>query len=92
MATSHLVTLEHSGSGVNSVIGTANQIVASSPDGDVTLSLPQSINTTSSPTFAKVTLTNLSIGAAPGIDGTVTTAGLVGKTMTFVKGVLTGFA
>jgi len=38
--------------GVASIIGTANQVIASTPTGDVTLSLPQSIATTSTPTFA----------------------------------------
>lgn len=47
-----------SGGAVTSIIGTANQITASSPTGDVTLSLPQNIATTSSPTFANLTLTN----------------------------------
>ena len=32
------------------------------------------------------------VGAAAGIDTTVTTAGLVGKTLTITKGVVTGFA
>lgn len=41
-------------SGVTSIIGTANQVIASSPTGAVTLSLPQSIGLTSSPTFASL--------------------------------------
>jgi hypothetical protein len=32
------------------------------------------------------------VGAAAGVDATVTTAGLVGKTITISKGVVTGFA
>lgn len=42
---------------VTSIIGTANQVIASSPTGNVTLSLPQSIATTSTPTFTALTLT-----------------------------------
>jgi hypothetical protein len=41
---------------VTSIIGTANQVIASSPTGNVTLSLPQSIAPVSSPTFAGITL------------------------------------
>lgn len=41
---------------VDSITGTANQVIASSPTGNVVLSLPQSIGTTSSPTFNNVTL------------------------------------
>jgi len=43
------------GGGVTSITGTANQVIASSSTGAVTLSLPQDIATTSSPTFANVT-------------------------------------
>lgn len=47
-----------SGSGfVSSITGTANQVIASSSTGAVTLSLPQSIATSSTPTFAGETLT-----------------------------------
>ena len=41
--------------GVTSITGTASQITASASTGAITLSLPQSIATTSSPTFATVT-------------------------------------
>jgi hypothetical protein len=44
------------GGGVTSITGTANQINASSSTGNVTLSTPQDIATSSSPTFAGVTL------------------------------------
>jgi hypothetical protein len=44
------------GGSVTSITGTANQIIASAATGPVTLSLPQSIGTTSSPTFASATL------------------------------------
>jgi len=41
--------------GVTSITGTANQVIASSPTGAVTLSLPQDIDTTSSVIFNTVT-------------------------------------
>lgn len=40
------------GGGVTSITGTANQVIASASTGAVTLSLPQSVNTTSSVQFA----------------------------------------
>ena len=43
--------------GVQSITGTANQVIASSSTGNITLSLPQSIATTSTPTFGGLTLT-----------------------------------
>ncbi len=55
------------GGGVSSITGTANQVIASSPTGDVTLSLPQNIATTSTPTFAALTLTNPHIAGAGGL-------------------------
>lgn len=42
---------------VHSITGTTNQIIASSPVGDVTLSLPQDIAFGSSPKFNNITLT-----------------------------------
>ncbi len=42
--------------GVSSITGTANQVIASAATGAVTLSLPQSIATTSTPTFRSLTL------------------------------------
>jgi hypothetical protein len=44
--------------GVTSITGTTNQIIASASTGAVTLSTPQDIATTSSPTFNDLTLTN----------------------------------
>lgn len=44
--------------GVLSITGTANQVIASGATGAITLSLPQSIATTSTPTFAQVTISN----------------------------------
>jgi hypothetical protein len=45
-----------SASGVTSITGTANQVIASAPTGAVTLSLPQSIATTSTPQFLRLGL------------------------------------
>lgn len=58
---------------VLSITGTANQVIANHPTGNVTLSLPQSIATTSSPTFAALTLTSpLSFGnGGTGLSSTV---------------------
>ena len=52
---------QFSSSGVASITGTANEIIASAPTGAITLSTPQPIATTSSPTFATVTTTNDSL-------------------------------
>ena len=43
---------------VNSITGTSNQVIATASTGAVTLSLPQSIASTSTPTFASATLTS----------------------------------
>jgi len=45
---------------VTSITGTANQVIASSPTGAVTLSLPQDIATTSSVAFGQVTVDGIS--------------------------------
>lgn len=55
------------GAGVLSITGTANQVIASASTGAVTLSLPQSIATASSPTFASLVLTNPHIAGAGGL-------------------------
>lgn len=47
-----------SGSGVTSITGTSNQVIASASTGAVTLSLPQDIATSSSPTFANLTISS----------------------------------
>jgi hypothetical protein len=52
---------------VTTITGTADQVIASASVGPVTLSLPQSIATTSSPTFANLTLTNPYIAGAGGL-------------------------
>ena len=56
---------------VTSITGTANQIIASSPTGAVTLSTPQDIATTSNPTFAGATLGNVTVGVVT--DNTIAT-------------------
>lgn len=52
------VTISAPNSGVTSITGTVNQIIASSSTGAITLSTPQDIATTSTPTFNGMTLTN----------------------------------
>lgn len=51
-----LPTWQNSATGVASITGTAGQVIASASTGAVTLSLPQSILTTSTPTFRSLTL------------------------------------
>lgn len=53
----HIVGASGAGS-VLSITGTVNQVIASSPTGNVTLSLPQNIAITSSPTFLGLSLSN----------------------------------
>jgi hypothetical protein len=60
-------TISTGSAGVSSITGTANQVVASASTGAVTLSLPQSIGTTSTPTFASLTLTTPYIAGAGGL-------------------------
>lgn len=53
-----------SNTGVTSITGTANQVIVSGPGtGAVTLSLPQSIGTGSTPTFAQLNITNTPVSA-----------------------------
>lgn len=49
------------GTGVTSIAGTTNQIIASASTGAVTLSTPQDIATTSSPTFAGLTAGQITV-------------------------------
>lgn len=60
---------------VTSITGTANQVIASASTGAITLSLPQSIGTGSSPTFSTVTasLTGHASLDLPLTSGTLTT-------------------
>ncbi len=48
-------------SDVHSIIGTANQVIVSNPTGNVTLSLPQSLGPTSSPTFNALSVTTSTV-------------------------------
>jgi hypothetical protein len=60
------------GSIVTSITGTANEVIASASTGAVTLSLPQAIATTSTPTFGGLTVNSafITIGStSPGITG-----------------------
>ncbi len=61
-----------SGVGVTSITGTANQVIASAATGAVTLSTPQNIAVTSTPTFASETLTATSSQLVLGTTRTVT--------------------
>ncbi len=54
---------------VHSITGTTNQIIASSPTGNVTLSLPQDIAVGSTPTFGGLTLTSIPLGSSSGGTG-----------------------
>ena len=75
-STSDTITIDNSG--VLSIAGTADQITASASTGAVTLSLPQSIASTSSPTFA-----GLSVGTGSLTAGSVTLAdALIGTATT----------
>ncbi len=53
-------TLSLVNAGVLSLSGTTNQVTASGSTGNITLTLPQNINTSSSPSFAALNLTNSS--------------------------------
>lgn len=55
------ITLDNAG--VTSLTGTSNQVNVSASTGGVTLSLPQSIGTSSSPTFSGLTLSGLTANA-----------------------------
>jgi hypothetical protein len=75
--------------GVTSITGTANEIIASSSTGNITLSTPQPIAAASTPTFASLTLsgltpnTALTANGSSAIASSVTTATELG----FVSGV-----
>ncbi len=61
-----------SSSPVLSITGTANQVIASSATGNVTLSLPQSIGTGNSPTFDHLTLAKTTSQLILGVTNTTT--------------------
>ena len=67
---------------VTSITGTANQVIASSATGAVTLSLPQNIGISNSPTFAGITLSGLSsaglvINSSAGVISTSSGTGFI---------------
>ncbi len=66
--------------GVTSITGTANQVIASASTGDITLSLPQSIATTSDVTFNSLTTTASVTAGINLINGFATTATAAGTT------------
>ena len=75
--TSNILTITNTG--VTSLAGTTDQVTVSASTGSVTLSLPQSIASTSSPTFASVSvgsgsLTAGSLTLADALIGTATTS------------------
>jgi hypothetical protein len=59
---------DHIHAGVTSITGTASQVTASASNGAVTLSLPQSIATTSTPTFGAATINGLITGSGSTTD------------------------
>jgi hypothetical protein len=78
--TSNILTITNTG--VTGLTGTADQITASASTGSVTLSLPQSIASTSSPTFA-----GLSVGTGSVTAGSITLAdALIGSATTSISG------
>lgn len=54
---------------VSSLTGTANQVNVTNAPGSITLSLPQNIDVTSSPTFVNETLTGLSSNGVVSLNG-----------------------
>jgi hypothetical protein len=64
----HIIGASASGP-VTSITGTANQVIASASTGPITLSLPQSIALTSSPTFAGLTVTGLTASSIVATNG-----------------------
>jgi hypothetical protein len=84
-----------SGGGVTSITGTANQVIASASTGAVTLSLPQSINTSSSVQFGSIGVGAAASGTAGRINATTgvytpNTSG-VSTGLTVVNGDLTSY-
>ncbi|NJM31894.1 MAG: hypothetical protein HC848_02090, partial [Limnobacter sp.] len=65
-------TITLSNTGVTSITGTADQLITSGSTGDITLSLPQAIAATSTPTFAGAVLNGTLTGTDANFSGTVT--------------------
>ncbi|MEQ9107957.1 MAG: tail fiber domain-containing protein [Limnobacter sp.] len=66
-------------SGVISITGTADQVIASASNGDIVLSLPQAIAPTSTPTFAGMMLNGGLTGTTATFTGAVTMASLAAQ-------------
>jgi hypothetical protein len=62
---------------VATLTGTTGQVIVTNGDGTITLSLPQSIATTSSPTFAGLTLSGLTNGLVSVIGGVLSSGGSI---------------
>ncbi|MDX1668437.1 MAG: hypothetical protein R3194_03375, partial [Limnobacter sp.] len=69
-------TITVSNTGVTSVTGTVDQVITSGATGAVTLSLPQSIATTSSPTFGGLLLNGTLVGTSANFGGAVSASRL----------------
>jgi len=69
-------TLNLTNTGVTSLSGTTDQINVSAANGDITISTPQDIATTSSPTFAAMTLNSIASGSSAS-DLVVSNAGVL---------------
>lgn len=84
-----------SGTGLSGIpytlTGTANQVILSAGTGNITFSLPQSIATSSTPTFASMTLTaasSLTLGTASSLAGSIIFKNATNaNTLTFLTGV-----
>jgi hypothetical protein len=61
-ATTDILTINNAG--VTGLLGTTDQVTVTASTGSVTLGLPQSINTSSTPTFASITAKNLTLGSS----------------------------
>lgn len=72
--------------------GTTDQVIVTNGAGTITLSLPQSINTTSSPTFDSLTLTNplTTANGGTGVDTAANGELLIGNGTGFDLATLTG--
>ena len=75
--------------GVTSITGTANQVIASASTGSVTLSLPQDIATTSTPSFLGLTLSGPPANRAVILNGanTLAASATTSTELGFVSGV-----
>jgi hypothetical protein len=72
-----------SGAGVTSITGTSNQVIASASTGAVTLSLPQSIDTSSAVQFASVRLSNT--GILDNNGNSILTLSAIGSAVNYIQ-------